>query len=156
MRRFVAIALAMLFGFLAGLALSPSSMPATITLTTPFTQGGPNIVAETDPLAAPMGICADQTTKIIRLTIYPATSQTTVAGKSTGITLGVVSPVTLMVSAETGAWSSSNGKSGTLTGNNLIGAQGWLASALTPDMKNQAEAFLIATGVLPGEATFPW
>ena len=70
------------------------------------------------------------------LTVYPATAQTTNAGKFTGITPAVISPVIITINTNTGNWGTTNGLSGTLTGANLTGAQGWLASALTPAMKD--------------------
>ena len=143
-------------GFVLGLECRPSASRATITLTTPFTQGGPNVAAVSASYAAPMAISADQVTGIMTLTVYPATAQTTNAGKSTGITPAVISPVIITINTNTGNWGTTNGLSGTLTGANLTGAQGWLASALTPAMKDAAETWMISTGVLPGTQAFPW
>jgi hypothetical protein len=141
--------------FIVGYTVAPRNAPASVTLTTPFSQAGPNVTAETDPYAAPMAICADQVTQIMTLKIYPATAQTINGGKVTGVTVGTIPPVEFTINAQTGAWSSTNGQAGTLTGSGLIGAQGWLASALTSTMKNQAEPWLISVGVMPGVQT-PW
>ena len=46
--------------FLLGFECRPSDSQATITLTTPFTQGGPNVAAVSASYAAPMAISADQ------------------------------------------------------------------------------------------------
>jgi hypothetical protein len=139
-----------------GAAITPRNAPASITLTTPFSQSGPNITAETDPIAAPMAICADQVTGMMTMTIYPATSQTVTAGKVTAIAPGTIAPVVFTINTNSGAWSSANGQSGWLTGASLTGAQGWLAAALTPTMKDQAEPWLISVGILPGVQTYPW
>ena len=140
------------FWFFVGYSVAPSHSQATITLTTPYAQSGPNIVSETDSLIGAMGICADQQTKILSLTAYPAVSQTLNAGKVVSITAGSIAPVVLTVNTVTGAYSTTNGVYGTLTGASLTGAQSWLAAALTPTMKNQAETWW-STIIFPGTTT---
>jgi hypothetical protein len=141
--------------FAAGWVLGPSLSPATITLTTPISQTGPNMLNENDPYSGPMGICADQVKQTLTFTIYPITAQTTSGGKVTGVTAGTLPSIVMSVNTSTGAWSTSTGLTGTLTGSSLTGAQAWLAAALTSTMKNQAETAWISMGILPGTQT-PW
>lgn len=127
-----------------------------ITLSTPFELTGPNTPGETDLYAAPMGLSVDQVQNTMTFTVYPSTAQAVNgSGNVTGITPGTIPPVSMTINAQNGAWRTSWGTSGWLTGAALTGAQAWLAAGLTPTMKNQAEAAWIAMAIFPGTQT-PW
>jgi len=156
----LALVLAALVCFGLGWELRPLNAPATITLTTPYSQTGQYAPTETDIYSTPMAISADQTTGIILLTLYPAKSSglTTGAGKTTGYVPGSLAPTIVTLNTITGQWQTNipNSPSGVLTGANLTGAQGWLSAALTPAMKDAAESWLASAGVIPGTQTYPW
>lgn len=123
-----------------------------IVLTTPYVFAGPNLPSETDNWAAVVGISANLFTQTLGFTLLPLKAVTLDGnGHVTGITPAqLAGAVTVIINCTNGEWSSSNGVNGTISGQNLTGAQGWLNAALTSSMKNMSEPFFASLGIFPG------